>query len=108
MGRTLVVSIGRNIGSEPMHHYHWTDFKADVWALLKDLGTVVFHGDNVGYTLEEDAYTIIVDRPTGWGEVIWLHAEMGKLARKYYQDAIAMTVGDVRFIGPDGEETTWQ
>ena len=113
---TLIVSIGRNMGTanplpgsrRELGEGEWSAFKDEVTATLTGMGgVVVFHGEGVGlYEGErERAYTIIMTVKTynmtpelPWS--LWLDKlanSLGLLAYRYGQDSIAVTTGNTWF-----------
>tara|TARA_R110000823_G_C15804223_1_gene487515 strand:- start:206 stop:556 length:351 start_codon:yes stop_codon:yes gene_type:complete len=106
---TIIVSIGRNMGTanplpsgkQELNGGEWSAFKDEVTATLTGTGgTVVFKGEGLGiYEGEyEHAYTVIVTVKTlPWS--LWLEFEnsLGLLAYRYGQDSIAVTTGDTWF-----------
>lgn len=100
MSRSVVVSIGRNIGDDPMRDDDWKTFKAEVYDVVAEFSPVVFYGQGIGIYKDtaEDSYTVIaeVNNLSGWAR---LHDRLAKLAKQYGQDSIAITLGDTEFIG---------
>jgi hypothetical protein len=112
---TITVSIGRNIGDEPMDDGQWVTYQEEahrwtdqsVWCVG---GQIVFEGvgvgqwtDEDGHTVREDAFTIVALVDDDVADVV--HAEivrrMAITARNYGQDAIAVTVGTTTLAGLD-------
>lgn len=100
--QSVVIGIGRNIGSIPMHDRAWTLFRADLRACLSEVVADVH-----GHTTESD-----------WGEEqsYWLaglavslpvlEGGLADLARRYGQEAIALTTGTTRLVQPAVEHVT--
>jgi hypothetical protein len=97
----VVVSVGRNIGTEPMPLAEWQSFQD---AVTNTLGSpVYFRGTGVG-TYEgvtEESFTVITASPA-WPT--WrmrdLKEDLSDLAARYGQKAIAVTVGPTSFALP--------
>lgn len=115
-GRTVVVSIGRNVSrdtgdpegiiTEPMPDGDWEDFMFDLNTELPY--PVVFSGRGVGTdstadTLTaEESYTLILADVSD--EIIaTLPARLAALARAYGQECVALTVGETTFPGSTPE-----
>ncbi|MGH2569538.1 MAG: hypothetical protein ACRDGA_14465 [Bacteroidota bacterium] len=101
--QALVVSIGRNIGAEPMPNDVWQDFRDDVASVILGFGLVVFTGFGDGDWNEDDeeSWTVIVsvggqvsERDAEYRRVL---AELSALCDNYDQDAIAVTLGTTVF-----------
>lgn len=115
--QTVVVSIGRNVGSEPMDRTRWTNAchaLYDVARIYASLGEnkrpeVYFDGEGVGFSPEwgtEDAYTVVFgmsrkDRASR-DYAFSLRAALAAIARRFDQDAIALTFGDTEFVPREG------
>lgn len=110
---TITVSLGRNVGDEPMHPTVWQAFRAEAWDSVDFQvwaygGQIVFTGQGEGKwkgedgtTTYEDAYTIIALVPDEDADIVGgtlVHA-MGRLAAKYGQEAIAVTLGTTTLAG---------
>lgn len=103
-----VISIGRNVGEEPMHASTWDAFTSDVFDAAERFGAVVFYGQGTGVYegAVEDSYTIVIDdseakhnpRTGGKYSVDALRAELRDLATQYGQEAIALTRGETEFV----------
>jgi hypothetical protein len=110
---TLIVSIGRNVGDEPMDDSQWVTFQEEahrwtdqsVWSVG---GQIVFEGvgvgqwtDEDGHTVREDAFTIValVDDEVGDTVADEIVNRMAITARNYGQDAIAVTLGATTLAG---------
>lgn len=94
---TVTVSIGRNIGKEPMDSVTWRRFKNLTREALRH-GELVFEGDGEGVyegSVEMSA-TFVAAMPDYWLPL--LRNELGTLRRSFDQDAIALTVGTVEFV----------
>lgn len=99
---TVVVTIGRNIGSDPMLPAMWRQFKEDVLYVLTECGANVIQAPRIdsdadavgsweGAPCEEAAaFVAFIDSRRLCAPVPHLRA----LARKYSQDAIGWIVAD--------------
>lgn len=102
----LVVSIGRNVGGEPMADEAWNDFRSDTAEAVREhvAGPVVFAGSGYGEWEEtrEESFTILVAEASArYARYFELRAALGRLAREYGQDAVAVSVADeTDFIPP--------
>jgi hypothetical protein len=99
---TATVTIGRNVGTEPMSDDRWTDYvrqarqvaqmaMSDVWA---DAG---YDGGWEGN--EEDAWAFYGPLTPGL-DVDALRSTLATLADVYGQDAIGLSVGVGELVGP--------
>ena len=110
---TLIVSIGRNVGDEPMGDYLWESFRTEVWGAVDFPvwaadGQIVFTGQGEGQWRGEDgattyeaAYTIVALVPDADNDIVReaIVRSMAKIAGKYGQDAIAVTLGATTLAG---------
>lgn len=100
---TVTLSIGRNIGADPMPAEDWTTFRAYLNLAAVECGLdVVFTGTGAGIwqgEISEDAHTV-VGLTTDATDLEELARSLGQLARAYRQDAIAMTVGETTLVTP--------
>jgi len=92
--KTGTISIGRNIGKEPMGESSWLRFKADIMDLADNgENKIHFIGGGNGYYegTKEESFTVV------FGADVTDLAEIGRhlpaIAKKYSQEAIALTVG---------------
>lgn len=97
---TTTVSIGRNVGRDPMPREDWRAFCREVLAAVEDAcGPIYFDGEGWGRSEEwgsEPAYTIVAGDPIPGA---YLADALGHLGRKYGQDAVALTTGgDTSFV----------
>jgi hypothetical protein len=99
MSTTVTVSIGRNVGDEPMSDERWYDFRS---ALLDELdlysgGNIHFQGQGTGIyagTVEQSFTAVAtVENPVG------LYHTLAELAHAFDQDSIALTTGNTSFPG---------
>lgn len=99
---TLVVSIGRNRGSEPMNSDDWQSFRLLVLDDLRLFGTIVFSGTGIGYwdgAYEESATFVLTLAETSTGtDMAQLHAFLADDARDYGQVAVAVTTGTTYLV----------
>lgn len=100
---TYVVSIGRNIGSEPMSATEWSNFQRSLVATLEAYGlAVVFKGEGEGIYEDEreDSFTLIaVGELSLRSSPLSFNASLATLAREYRQEAIAVVKGETTFVG---------
>lgn len=103
---TVTVSIGRNVGASPMADGEWLAFRASVADALGAVGAEIHTvADGIGRWVDDSGATIIEDSAL-WvasvaaGAVDALADALADLAGSFSQDAIALTVGAVRFCAP--------
>lgn len=102
----ITVSIGRNIGTDPMSTLAWSHFQLRTHDLLAEhadilsqtVGHSVWTGDD-GATTSEDSYSVVA-QPHSAVDVVEIRIGLGCLATTYAQDAIALTVAAAEFIPP--------
>jgi hypothetical protein len=93
------VSIGRNIGGEPMGLAQWEDFRSAVYdAVAQYAGPVVTSAEGVGIYEGERETTYVVVGATYGGHHLWVTLQ--DLAREFEQDSIALTCGTTDFVRP--------
>ncbi len=94
---TVWVSIGRNVGSDPMNDQDWSDFFAHVHTACLVWGNVVTNvtGRSFWNGDEEETKLILVTIPTAYGPEN-LRRSLARLAAQYGQEAIG-------FVGGPGE-----
>lgn len=102
MKNTIVVTIGRNIGTEPMLPAMWHQFKLDVLYVLEHFGADVIQRPNMtegpdavgcweGAICEEaTTFVAFIDQ----SRTVCPVPHLRHLARKYSQDAIGWIVAD--------------
>jgi len=116
----VYVSIGRNVGDQPMNAERWEAFRNETRRVVDTLaGPWVTSATGTGRfagTLEE-TYVVVSDgsrldqgfnpvgedddgEPLGWWEVRTrdLYAALGTLAAQYGQESIAVTIGEPEFV----------
>ncbi len=96
MKNTIVVTIGRNIGEEPMLPATWMQFKRDVLDVLEECGAEVIQRPNFTESPDavgcwegqicEEAAAFVAFIPEARQQTLVPH--LRALARKYSQDAI--------------------
>lgn len=89
-------SIGRNIGNEPMSKRDWKRFINDVSDALREQNeTPEFHfGTGTWEGISEDSVHVTVFRNAGnLSDIGTLKATLSRIAARYGQDAIALTIG---------------
>lgn len=103
----ITVSIGRNIGAEPMDSPSWYRFQLRLHDALEESGEIVCQTigrsvwtDTDGLTTSEESYSVVV-APYGPAEVERIRADLAGLARTYCQDSIALTNATAEFVRPD-------
>ena len=94
----ISVTIGRNVGNQPMTLNAWNQFKGKTRRIIHRHGLntpesgVIFDGDGFGAwgTVSEDSHAFIVlsDSPT----IHQLKIELAKLAKLYNQEAIGCAI----------------
>ena len=98
----FAITIGRNVGHEPMDDDAWTRFKAAIeWEIETILrGTLYVRGnEGEGEWEEEDGTKVSETNAVFTGEIdlakAWTleHVSLPQLAYEFKQDAIALTVG---------------
>lgn len=104
MKKYISITIGRNIGKNPMTTGSWVDFKTATFGVLNTHSKIdgaIFMGEGLGVWgyEQEDAHAFIVladevDEPA-------LRDDLAKLAKKYQQDAIGCAILDL----PNGNES---
>jgi hypothetical protein len=105
--RTAVITVGRNIGHTPMDDERWHQLLDYLWDEVTLYGTGMFIGTGTG--AGEEAATLILDRVNEWDDYVKaeLRIELGQVAERFGQECIALTFGDVQFVGPGGGLVTW-
>lgn len=98
MQTSTVVSVGRNIGSEPMSDTDWLGFRIELEQCLEPFG-VLFAGTGQGSWdgSGEQSHTVVCGA-LDIEETAQVQAWLSDLARSYGQEAIAFTVGATRLI----------
>lgn len=98
---TVTVSIGRNVGSEPMPDYEWSQFVELVRLAVKRDASAVYvdaaasRGEWEG--IAEDSRTWVADIDE-W-DLGALRNSLRQYAVTFGQDAIALTVGTTELVG---------
>lgn len=97
--RTVYVSIGRNIGGEPMPDDDWANFKADVVDRLAGYGDLVTVAEGMGvYDGVREATAIFALVVDGDLDTDRLRGDLARLARLYRQECIALAITPVEFV----------
>lgn len=104
MKHYISITIGRNIGEQPMSAQHWGAFKWDIGKAIQKhakIDGVIFSGDGLGVwdNVGEKAHAYIVLADTVNQPA--LRADLAKLAKKYGQDAIGCAIVEL----PNGDES---
>jgi hypothetical protein len=101
---TITVSIGRNVGDEPMAAHKWSAFRAAVRnTILDNMGEIFVDG-----ATSRGAWEGVSETSATWvaaiepWQVPYLEVEFSRFCRDFSQDAIALTVGDTIMIGRKG------
>jgi len=96
----VIVSIGRNIGSEPMNNQKWDVFrglvKNEVYRYCADIYFIGTGQGLYGGTTEE-SFTVIGGFNEG-GSKLNLKRALGGLARDFGQECIAVTFANPEFV----------
>lgn len=96
--KTVVISIGRNIGKLPMGATAWDRFKADVMEVVDNgENKIHFTGNGNGYYEgREDSFTVIFNAEVT--SLARIEQSLKPIAKKYDQEAIALTVGTTELV----------
>lgn len=91
---TYWVSIGRNVGAEPMSDQDWWDFLAMTNTACLRAGDVLTNvrGRSFWGVTPEETYLCLVAISTPWG-LADLRTSLGRLASLYHRDAIGLVGG---------------
>ena len=98
---TVTISIGRNVGDEPMSDGEWVAFCSDIWQALYDADATVYVdeaksvGEWDGIREESRTWVASVDDSV----IDWIRISLAEFCRTYRQDAIALTVGVTELVG---------
>ena len=101
---SYTVTIGRNVGTEPMSTQRWEEFQATVLAELEYRFSAYQPG---AYTIEEHTgygywesgreeshkITALVEEALGLDHLEYLRRDLAAVAGQFDQDAIAFTIG---------------
>jgi hypothetical protein len=83
-----------------MADHEWRDFRAATRAAVESAGTVYFFGDGLGvYGDEFEESHTVVGQARDEEALDKLRETLTRLASRYRQEAIALTVGEVEFLG---------
>lgn len=97
--KTIVISAGRNIGSEPMDEQAWRELRQAVARVMESNASQIFTKDALGYgEWMGDAGLVKEESVTYSGAVLdgaleKIQRDLQLLARQFKQDAIALIVG---------------
>lgn len=96
--RNATISIGRNVGSTPMHTDDWNSFRLDILSVLPT--APIFCGSGLGFYegVKEESFTVIVDAERV--DLDYLRACLQAFACQYGQECIALTVGEPELVAP--------
>lgn len=98
-----VITIGNS--DDKLKQEEWSRFVSDVHDfVIRWHYPIYFHGLSVGSAPWQNACWVLDARDlVGEANAVnILHYELGKLAKKYKQDSIALTLGDSEMITPYG------
>lgn len=102
---TVYVTIGRDVGGKPMPAQSWADFQLDVRGTLQsaDLDIVTeAYGIGRWGDVVEDCHIVVAVGPLGPLDggllVARLYDQLGMLAERYQQEAIALSVTTTAFV----------
>jgi len=94
--RHAVVGVGRNVALDPMETMDWALFRAEVRACFRDVAADV-HGMTVESSWgREQSYWVAGDIASPEE----LRRKLRELARRYNQEAIALTLGVTQLVVP--------
>lgn len=100
MSASLVLSIGRNIGSAPMAQEKWEAFTRSAHrAITEHCGALYFAGYGTGFYegMSEESFTLTAAAPSG-SSLRSLVLALRALAREFEQDSVALTVGETELV----------
>ena len=98
---TITISIGRNIGSEPMIGWEWDAFRDGIRSALADLGATVY----VDAAASVGEWDGIAEQSATWvaeidaDHVQYVPTYLTALCAQFNQDAIALTAGTTTLVG---------
>lgn len=100
----ISITIGRNVGDEPMNNNNWGAFKWEIGKAIKKHATlegVIFSGDGLGVWAGESeqskAAIVLADNVN----LPALRQDLASLATKYNQEAIGCAIVEL----PTGDES---
>jgi hypothetical protein len=97
---TVTVSIGRNVGDQPMPENRWQDFRDGISGYLARFADVVYvdaaHSVGEWDGILEDSATYVAAVPAA--NVNGLRACLVLDCWQYGQDAIALTIGETELV----------
>lgn len=98
--KSIVISAGRNIGSDPMPAEEWQRLRLEVARILESVNAQVFTRDAIGFgEWIGDAGDIVKEESVTYSAAVQNRAlekiqrDLQKLAQQFKQDAIALIVG---------------
>lgn len=104
MNVTVTVSIGRNIGTEPMSASDWANFQLATrgWLVVTRSTIYVDGAPSVGQWegIAEESCTWVAELSDADVFLPILRTGLGMTAANYGQEAIALTVGKTEFATP--------
>jgi hypothetical protein len=104
LGRTVTVTIGRNVGSEPMPAPRWEEFRSGIRQTLANLlcpdFSASYDGTGEWDGVAEDSTLFVASGITREVTSTYLRAVLAQYADEYDQDAIALTVGTTDLVTP--------
>ena len=101
---SYTITIGRNVGTEPMSAERWEEFKATALSELEYRFNAYQPGayaieEHTGYGYwesgreESHKVTALVEKALGWDHLEYLRRDLAAVAGQFDQDAIALTIG---------------
>lgn len=95
---TATVTIGRNVGEQPLPDDDWQAFK-DATRRVLDGSDIWTDADYIGAWegVTEDAHVYVAGLPDGNHDDI--RKALVSLAAQYHQDAIGLTIGTAQLVG---------
>lgn len=100
---TVMVSIGRNIGNEPMSDRDWIFFQNDVADVIRREGEMpeVHSGTGMWDGIRETSVHLTVYREFVTEGMRYAYRQgLARLASHYGQDAIALTISEPELVSP--------
>lgn len=98
--KSIVISAGRNVGSDPMPAKEWQRLRSEVARILESVNAQVFTRDAIGFgEWVGDAGDIVKEESVTYSAAVQngalekIQRDLQKLAQQFNQDAIALIVG---------------
>lgn len=103
-GRTVSVTLGRNVGNVPMPLDRWEEFRTLIGAALANLlapdFAASYDGRGEWQGIAEDSTILVASGITRPVTSDYLRAVLSTYAEEFGQDAIALTVGETFLVTP--------